>query len=338
MVAANPVLVEVTRGAAVESWHRGAFAVLHADGRLEASAGDIERPVYPRSAVKPLQAIPLVESGAARHFALGAEQLALACASHGGENQHTERVAEWLARLSLATADLECGAHLPLYEPAAAALLAAGRPASALHNNCSGKHAGFLTLARHLGAPTRGYPDPAHPSQTAWQAVLAELGDYDVESAPRGVDGCGIAVIGIPLRNLALAMARFAVPAGLAPARGAAVRQIQDAMRTAPALVAGTGRLCTAIMQVAGQHALVKTGAEGVYSAALPRRGLGVALKMDDGGKRAAECAITALLHALDAFDPPAWRRLAEREVAPLLNATGRAVGVVQPTEALRLS
>ena len=152
--AANPVLVEVTRGDMVESRHRAAFAVADPRGRVVASAGDIERPVYARSAIKALQAIPLVESGAAEAFGLSDAEIALACASHHGEPRHVETVTAWLARIGCSLEDLECGAHPPTHAASHRALMAAGEEPGAVHNNCSGKHAGFLTLARHLNAPT----------------------------------------------------------------------------------------------------------------------------------------------------------------------------------------
>jgi L-asparaginase II len=187
--AANPLLVEVTRGSQVESRHRAAVAVVDTSGAVVLSAGDTGRAVYARSAIKSLQAIALVESGAADAFAVSDVELAMACASHNGEARHVETATAWLARLGLSVDDLECGTQLPGHEPALIALLASGGAATAAHNNCSGKHCGFLTLARHLGVPTKGYVTYEHPVQQRILGVLEGMTGLDLSAAPRGVDG-----------------------------------------------------------------------------------------------------------------------------------------------------
>ncbi|MDX1607534.1 MAG: asparaginase, partial [Candidatus Competibacterales bacterium] len=205
---ANPVLAEVWRGTLTESRHRGAIAVCDAGGRLHAAWGDVERPVYPRSAIKPLQALPLVESGALDAFGLGEAELALACASHSGETMHVEPVRDWLRRLGLGPDDLACGPQPPTHGPSRRALQRAGEAPGSLHNNCSGKHASFLTLARHRGDPVAGYEQPEHPVQQAWIGVLSELTGVDPQAT--GTDGCGIPVRALGLRATAQAMARLA--------------------------------------------------------------------------------------------------------------------------------
>jgi L-asparaginase II len=298
--AANPVLVEATRGAMVESRHRGAFAAIDVEGRVIAQAGDFERPVYARSAIKPLQAIPLVESGAAEAFGLSDAEIALACASHRGEARHVETVTAWLTRIGCSVADLECGVHLPSNPKATAELLGAGGTAGAAHNNCSGKHSGFLTLARHLGLPTKGYIRLEHGVQQRALGVLESMTGLDLGAAPRGADGCGIPVIAVPLGNLALAMARLADPADQPEPRQAACARIRAAMTAEPFMISGTGQFCTRVISETNGRALVKTGAEGVFCAALPgalpEQGLGIALKIDDGAGRAAEVAMAGLL------------------------------------------
>ncbi|HEY9548485.1 MAG TPA: asparaginase, partial [Kiloniellaceae bacterium] len=294
--AANPLLVEVTRGSQVESRHRAAVAVVDHQGKVVLAAGDIARTVYARSAIKSLQAIALVESGAADAFALSPPELALACASHSGEPRHVETVIAWLQRLGLSAADLECGAQLPSYEPALIAPLAGGGAATAAHNNCSGKHSGFLTLARHLGVPTAGYVTYEHPVQQRILGVLEGMTGLDLGTAPRGVDGCGIPVIGIPLANMALAMARLGRPDDQPEARQSACARLRQAVAAHPFMVAGSRRFDTRVMEVTGEKALIKTGAEGVYCAAFPELGLGVALKVDDGAGRAAEVLMARLL------------------------------------------
>ena len=323
----DPVLVEATRGDVVESEHRGACAVVDARGKVVLRLGDIDRPVYARSAIKPLQALPLIETGAADAFGLGAREIALACASHHGEPTHVAAIAAWLARLDLTADDLECGAHAPANPAAAQELIRGGGKPSPLHNNCSGKHAGFLSTARHLGEATRGYIDAEHPVQRRVLAVLEAMTGLDLSSAPRGIDGCGIPVIGIPLRATARAMARLADPDGLGEARVAAARRILGAMAAEPYMVAGTGTFTTALMTAAGPRVRLKPGAEGMFCAALPQMGLGIALKIADGAGRAAEVAMGAILSRIGALDPAQREALSAFLSPPIKNVAGRVVG-----------
>lgn len=329
---ANPLLVEVTRGTTVESRHRAAFAVADTSGRVVLHAGDIERPVYPRSAIKPLQALVLVETGAAEAHGLGDAEIALACASHGGEPRHVETVAAWLERIGCSPDDLECGPQVPSEESAAVALYRSGEAPGRIHNNCSGKHTGFLTAARHLGHPTRGYIRFEHPVQQSILGIMESMTGCELGAAPRGIDGCGIPTIGVPLGNLALAMARLADPADQPERRQAAAARIRRAMAAEPFMVAGTGRFCTAVMEVLRERALIKTGAEGVYCAALPELGLGVALKVDDGAGRAAEVLMGQLLRRLDVIGEAEAKRLAATLEPPILNRAGVEVGRIRAT------
>lgn len=328
----NPILIEVTRGALVESIHRGAVAVCDANGKLRLSIGDIAQAVYPRSALKPVQAIPLVASGAADAFKLGDEEIALACASHSGEPMHTERVTAWLKRIDCTADDLACGVHPVRYEPVAEALIRAHEKPTRIHNNCSGKHTGFLTVAKHLGAPTKGYEKVEHPVQRAVVEALKDLAGMEGE-LPWGVDGCCAPNFALPLAKLARAMARIANPQGLSPKRAAATKRILHAMTAHPELVAGTGRVCTALMREGNGKLAVKTGAEGVYVAILPEMGLGIALKIDDGASRAAEAAIAQLLLNLGAL--PSGGEASKLARAPVNNTRGERVGERRPTEAL---
>ena len=329
--AAAPVLVEATRGGAVESRHRGAFAVVLA-------AGDVEAPVFPRSAVKPLQALPLVESGAASAFGLGRREVALACASHGGEPAHVEAVRDWLGRAGLDEGAPECGAHPPMYADAAMALARQGARPTALHNNCSGKHAGFLCTAVHLGEDPRGYVRPGHPVQRRVAAALAEMTGADLDAATCGCDGCGIPTYAMPLGAIACGMARMADTSGLGPRRGGAAAAILDAMAAEPFFVGGTGSFVTECMAVAGDAVRVKVGAEGVYAAALPRLGYGLALKIEDGASRAADVAVAALLQRLGCFGEGQERALA-RFIRPVVrNVVGQPVGTMRAAGALAAS
>ena len=327
MTANKPLTIEVTRGDMVESRHRGAAIVADARGRARRAWGDVERLIYPRSAIKPLQALALVESGAADEFAVSESELALAAASHGATPRQTEAVLGWLKRLGLSEQDLECGGHPPIDEETARALLRAGKTPGPVCNNCSGKHAGFLTTARHFKEPTKGYMGIGHPVQTRLRKILVEMGGADLRAAPTGIDGCGIPVYGMPLSAMARALARMADPADLGEKRRAAAKRIVAAMTAHPDLVAGPGRFDTLAMQAAPGAFAVKGGAEGVYAAILPSLGLGVALKIDDGAKRAAEVAMAAILSSLGVLSDKLAPELLE---APILNAAGSKVGVVR--------
>lgn len=328
--AANPVLIEVVRGDSIESVHRGAAAVVDARGHLVAGWGEVHQPIFPRSAVKPIQALPLIETGAAAHFNLSEQEIALACASHSGEARHVASVERWLRKIGLTPEDLECGQQTPMDEQAATQLLMVNQRPTALHNNCSGKHAGFLTTARRLDERTEGYIRPEHPVQQRVAAILAEMAEYDVLRSPCGVDGCGIPVRALPLAALARAMAQFVSLDPASPTRASACRRVFAAMVAHPWLVAGSGRFDTIAMQAGGGRFIVKMGAEGVHVAAISNSGLGLALKIDDGGRRAADVAMAALLEQFGALGADAIP-LAEFFSAPVMNNRGERVGEVRP-------
>jgi L-asparaginase II len=295
----NPVLVEVTRGNLVESRHRGAVAVVDADGARVLVLGDVATPIFPRSAVKAMQALVLVESGSAERCHFGDEELALACASHGGEPAHVAGVERMLRAAGLDVAALACGAHWPLHQPSTLALARAGGTASALHNNCSGKHAGFLCAACAMAADPRGYGKPGHPVQREVKAVLENLAGAAIPDERRAIDGCSVPTWALPLDALALAFARFATGRGLAEKRAAAARRLRAACAAKPWFVAGSGRFCTELMTHFGARVFVKTGAEGAYCGALPELGYGIAVKCDDGHSRAAQAIVAGVIARL---------------------------------------
>jgi L-asparaginase II len=297
-------------------------AVLHAQG-------DVETPVFPRSSLKPFQAVMLVESGAADAFGLGDAELALACASHNGEPQHVELVEHWLERIGFDSAALACGGHAPLYGPAAADLIRAGRAFGRVHDNCSGKHTGMLTLSRHLGLPADGYVRPEGALQRRMAECIAELAGLTALPEPAS-DGCSAPIWPLPLKALAVATARLARPAGLQPSRAAALERIARAMRRHPDLVAGTGRCCTEAMRALADIT-VKTGAEGVYIAALHGPGLGVAIKAEDGAGRAAEVALLACITALMRIPAAATGALAPFAAPVIRDRAGAPVGRIAP-------
>jgi L-asparaginase II len=330
----NPILVEVLRSSLVESRHRGAVAVADADGGTVLAIGDVTTPIFPRSAVKALQALPLVETGAADAFGFGDEELALACASHSGEPGHVAGVTRMLAKAGLDAAALRCGAHWPIAQPALTALARTGEP-SALHNNCSGKHAGFLCVACAKGIDHADYWRPQHPVQREVRAVLQDMTGAVLGDDRRAIDGCSVPTWAIPLQNLARGFAKFGTGKSLAPERARAAARLRAACAQKPWHVAGTGRFCTEIMQLFGARVFVKTGAEGVYCGALPELGLGIALKCDDGAGRAAQAVMAAITAR---FLPlgDAERAVLARFVRPTLrNWNGFEVGSLRVIDAL---
>ncbi|WP_316858133.1 asparaginase [uncultured Cohaesibacter sp.] len=328
------VLVEVTRGSRVESWHMGAIAVVDASGALVASIGDIESPVFPRSAIKGLQALPLIESGAADAYHLQTEALSIACASHNGEQVHVDTVKSMLKACGLEAEDLECGAHSPRFEKDQALLHLAGHKPIAANNNCSGKHAGFLCFSQKAGFDHHGYIEYDHPVQKEVRAVLEQMTGFALEGEKYrdlcGTDGCSIPTYAIPLRNLAHAFARFGTGVGLESTRAEAAKRLRQAVAKAPYMVAGHDRFCTSIMEIFGERAFVKTGAEGVFCATLPEQGLGIALKCWDGASRASEVMMAAVL---DAFLPMSEGEAVAMETwrePKLINWNGRNVGSIK--------
>ena len=323
-------IIEVTRGLMAESRHRVRMVVADPAGRVLDHWGDVDHRVYPRSAIKPIQALPIVESGAAAAFGLTDTELALACASHNGEPVHVDAVAAWLGRIGCNAADLECGAHRPKDEEAAHALRLRGEAPTALHNNCSGKHAGFLTTARHRNEPTAGYTAYAHPVQQRLLGVLEQITAQDLADAPRAADGCSIPTIAVPLGGLAVAMARMATLTQVPDHRAAAIERIRRAWGGEPYLVAGRDRFDTVMMTATSGRVLVKQGAEGMSCACLPDLGLGIALKVEDGAQRAAHVAMGALLRGLGAVDDRAWATISDFVQPEIRTRRGAAVGTIR--------
>jgi len=327
-----PLEVEIVRGDAVESRHRVAVAVVAADGALVRAHGDVAAPVFPRSAIKPIQSLGLVETGAADAFAVPEPRLALAAASHGGEPMHVSAVLDWLPKLGLDEGALACGPHMPTHAPSAEALIRASAPATRAHNNCSGKHSGMLTVCRHLDLPVAGYERPDHPLQKRIEGVYEDFLSIKMAGLPRGIDGCSLPQIAVPLDRMALGIARFGAPDGIFDAtRAAACKRMAAAIVAHPYMLAGTGRFCTRALIAARGHAVLKTGAEGVYLAAVPGRKIGIALKVADGAGRAAEVAMAKLLDDYGAFaDTP--RAEVEALLKPeLRNYAGLLVGEIRP-------
>ena len=326
----NPVLVDVMRGPLVESCHRGAVSVVDAEGAVLLSLGDVDQPVFPRSAVKALQILPLVHGGAAERLGLTDAEIALAVASHSGEPAHVATARGMLEKARCDAACLECGGHWPMDPAAARALAAEGGTPGALHNNCSGKHAGFICLACDLGEDPAGYVRADHRVQGIVRASLEDLTGACHTPDVMGIDGCSIPTYAVPLPSLAYGFARFGTGVGLTPDCSRAAARIRRAAAAHPFMVAGTGRFDTVLMEALGERAFVKTGAEGVYCASLPDLGYGIALKMDDGGTRASQAVMGAVILKLLGLrdeERSALRTLAQ---PTLRNWNGIAVGEVR--------
>src|SRR5262245_39186326 len=283
-------LVEVLRGGRVESVHHGAAVLADEAGDVVAATGGPGLVTYLRSAAKPAQVLPLLMSGAAESFGFTDAEIAVMIGSHGGEAFHLEAVRSILARAGLDESALQCGAHAPFHRPSARALRETGGEPTALHNNCSGKHAGMLALAAHLGAPVATYLDAEHPVQRRIRDVLARLTGLESGSIGLAVDGCSAPTFAVPLRAAATLYARLMAPASLPADLGRVVDRAAGAMRRHPEMVAGTGRLCTDLMRRGGDGLVAKIGAEGFYGLGYARggRGYGLVIKIGDGdGDRA---------------------------------------------------
>jgi len=320
-------LAEVWRGPALESVHYGAAAVANAAGEVIYGWGDTGIVTFPRSSLKPIQAIALVESGAADALGLAPEDLALACASHRGEPMHTDRVAAWLGRLGLTEDALACGPDFPSDQTVTADLIRAGIAPSRVFHNCSGKHCGFLTVARHLGWPLDGYSDPSHPSQAHYLDVLSDLLHGDARALPLGVDGCTLPAPALSMADMARVMARYAAARTTAPGRSQAIRRLHEAMRAHPRLVAGTGQANVRIGEATGGRIIMKGGAEGYVVAFIPDQAIGIALKIADGNSRARVVALLAVLRELKLLSDGEAAALAPLAEVPMRSSVNAIVG-----------
>jgi L-asparaginase II len=286
--------VEVRRGDVVESRHRVHIAICHAEQGLIASAGNPAHQSFVRSGIKMFQVLPFVEAGGVQHFNLTRPELALCTASHGGELRHVAAARSILQKAKVTEDALACGPHLPLHEPAAHAMIAAGEAPGRIHNNCSGKHAGMLACCVMQQWPAQGYHRPAHPLQQRIRTTLERWMRVDPDDVEQGVDGCGLPTFALALDAVSEGCARFAAAAA---EHGSAPSRIFESMTMHPEFVAGSNRLDTDLMRAAGGRVFAKVGAEGFYCAGIPSMRLGIALKAEDGARRAAECALLAVLH-----------------------------------------
>ncbi|KQZ63213.1 asparaginase [Rhizobium sp. Root149] len=331
----NPVTVEVTRGSLVESRHRGMAVVVDGAGKVLFQAGDIEAAVFPRSACKAMQAIPLIESGAADAFGLTAKELALSCSSHSGEDEHVSTAAGMLAKAGRDVSALECGAHWSSDQKTIIHQARTLEAPNALHNNCSGKHSGFICTCVQSGWDHAGYIGYDHPLQAEIRAVMEDLTGAALGTDNCGVDGCSIPTYAAPLKGLAHGFAKMLTGTGISKTRADASRRLMEACMAEPFYVAGTGRACTKLMQIAPGKIFAKTGAEGVFVAALPDHGVAMAVKCEDGTTRAAESMIFALVARYFEAGSPEREALMALANRTMKNWNGITVGEIRATDAM---
>lgn len=297
------VLVHVTRGNIVESLHRGDLAIVDFEGKLRFSVGSPrEKITFIRSSSKPIQALPILESGAADHFGLCEDELAIFCASHSGEPGHIDTVRSILQKIGLTEDSLQCGTHWSSHKPTAEAMLLAGQTPQSIHCNCSGKHSGMLTLAQYHGWDVSNYTELSHPVQQSMLQSMALFAGISPEKISVGIDGCGVPVFGLSVYHMALSFAKLANPELLPSRTQRAVKRITTAMMNHPFNVAGTGRLCTVLMTVGRGKVFAKSGAEAVYCVGIPELGLGLAVKIEDGGSRAVAPTVIEALKQIGAL------------------------------------
>lgn len=327
---ANPVLVEIFRGDHVESRHRGCVIAVDGDGRTVFEVGDVDLPVFPRSAIKAMQALPLVESGAADAFGFGNRELALACSSHSGQPEHIDLALAMLAKVGLDHSALECGCHWSSHEDVLIEQVRRGEEPNAAFNNCSGKHAGFICSACHQGLDFKGYIGRDHPIQAQIRDVMASLTGAGFGEDNCGTDGCSIPTYAVPPRATAHGFARMATGNGLSAERGKAAERLIEACMAEPFYVSGRGRACKELMEAAPGRIFAKTGAEGVFCVALPDHGIGMTVKCDDGSGRGAEAITAASIARFFSGEDDVQARLLALATPAITNRNGWTVGSVR--------
>lgn len=331
----NPVTVEVTRGKLVESRHRGLGVVVDGDGKTVFSFGEADALVFPRSACKAMQALPLIESGAADAYGLSTSELALSCSSHSGEDAHVATAASMLSKAGRDLSALECGAHWASDPTVLIHQARTIEKPTALHNNCSGKHSGFVCTCVHAGFEVKGYIDYDHPLQQEIRGTMEVLTGSVIGHEACGTDGCSIPTYAVPLKGLAHGFAKMVTGNTLSAERAKASRRLMEACMAEPFYVAGTNRACTKLMQIAPGKIFAKTGAEGVFVAALPEQGLAMAVKCEDGTTRAAEAMIFALISRYFEKGGEVHEKLLSMANKSMSNWNGMHVGDVRVADAM---
>ncbi len=320
-------LVNVTRGNLIESSHKGHVAVVDRKGQLLFYAGNPDSKVFARSSMKPIQAIPVVETGAVDHYKFSDADLSLCCASHNGEKMHTNRVLSILARAGMEETSLKCGTHIPRWQDTYKELIMDGKEVTSLYNNCSGKHTGMLATAKHMNEPIENYFDLNHPVQQRILTAISEMTEYPKEDIEIGIDGCGVPVHGLPLERLAYGYAKMANPEGLPENRRNSIKRITEAMVREPEMVGGTGRFCTDFMRVGQGRFIGKAGAEGVYCIGDHEMGIGIAIKIEDGNGRAVYPVAVEVLKQLNFLTEQQIEELINHYRPKLRNARNEVIG-----------
>ncbi|MDU0201484.1 asparaginase [Paenibacillus sp. MAH-36] len=324
-------IVRVYRGNITESIHRVHLAVVNTKGSLLHGAGDPQLLTFARSTAKLIQALPVIESGAADHFGLGEAEIALCCASHNGEAEHVSAAQGILGKLGFHHEHLQCGAHEPYHAPTAQAMRERGEAPTTLHNNCSGKHSGMLALCAHLGASPDTYMSLQHPVQQLMLEAVCAMSGIPKSQMELGVDGCGVPVFGMPIHQLALAFARLGSPEALPEVRANACQRIVAAVRKYPQLLAGSDRFDTQLIEVTQGRIIGKMGAEGIFALTVPDKGLGFVLKIEDGNQRALYPAVVEALKQLDLLSSSEVSKLAAFHTPTVHNWQGTEVGIIRP-------
>jgi L-asparaginase II len=325
------VVANAYRGEQMESSHLGHIAVVDHHGTLLFSYGDPHRPTFARSSMKPLQAIPVVETGAADRYQLEPADLSLCCASHSGEPRHRNRAMAMLTKAGQAESCLQCGTHVPRHEESYKELILAGKSLTPIYSNCSGKHAGMIATATHMGEDVATYLLPEHPVQQRILDVVEDLTGYPKEKIELGIDGCGVPVHRLPLANYAWAFAKLAKPEAISnPVRREAAKRVVDGMVAHPEMVGGENRYCTDLMTAFKGRIMGKVGAESVYCLGDRERGIGVAIKIEDGGPRAINPVVNEVLRQLGIGLDGALEELREYTNPPITNMSGAVVGRIE--------
>lgn len=332
----SDVAIEFWRGQRVESRVHADVAVVDSLGHIRYWFGDPGRSAFWRSSAKPFQAMPVIQSGGADRYHFGPREVAMVCASHGGEPMHVELVQDLLTRIDATMGDLICGIHPPSHRPSADKLLKNGREPEVVHNNCSGKHTGMLTLARALEVPLLGYELPQHPVQEAILKNVAYMTGLREDSLYTGTDGCGVPTFYLSVERMAYGFARLVDPRGLDTAYAASSMIVAEAMRMHPELVSGTGRLEVTLAEATDHRFVAKGGAEAVFCLGIPDRGLGLAVKIDDGVARAMPTLVASILKQMDVLSPQEQMKLEPLLHPKILNHAGTHVGEIRPVLELK--
>ncbi len=331
----NPILVEVYRGGVLESFHRGVVCIVDRNEKVIYSEGDIHQLCYPRSALKFFQQIPMLMSGAAEHFGFSTEEIAIMCGSHNGEDRHIQVVNSILEKVGLSPGHLLCGAQYPSDKRSANRLIASGEKPGAIHNNCSGKHAGFLAYSVFLGADIKTYLEPLHPTQVAIRHVAAQFHARDEAAMQVALDGCSAPIYAIPVYNQALAYMRLANPAFGDTKLREACDRVVHAAREFPFMIAGSGRYCTDLIQTCSDELIGKTGAEGIYSLAFHKDIFGARIKIDDGKMLPQYNVAQKLVERSGLFSEEALAPLHHYMEEPLRNFNNWETGSIKVSDSI---